>query len=53
VMGNFVSGQVASRGAQDCCILALPRATNGSVAHSASYPMGTRCSFPGGKAVGA
>jgi hypothetical protein len=26
---------------------------NGSVAHSASYPMGTRGSFPGGKAAGA
>jgi hypothetical protein len=26
---------------------------NGSWAHPASYPMGTRCSFPGGKAAGA
>jgi hypothetical protein len=26
---------------------------NGSWAHPASYPMGTRDSFPGGKAVGA
>jgi hypothetical protein len=25
---------------------------NGSVPHPASYPMGTRCSFPGGKAAG-
>jgi hypothetical protein len=25
---------------------------NGSGAHPASYPMGTRCSFPGGKAAG-
>jgi hypothetical protein len=29
------------------------RLQNGSVAHPASYPMGTRGSFPGGKAVGA
>jgi hypothetical protein len=28
------------------------RAQNGSGAHSASYPMGTRGSFPGGKAAG-
>jgi len=26
---------------------------NGSEAHPASYPMGTRGSFPGGKAAGA
>jgi hypothetical protein len=26
---------------------------NGSGAHRASYPMGTRVSFPGGKAAGA
>jgi hypothetical protein len=26
---------------------------NGSRAHAASYPMGTRGSFPGGKAAGA
>jgi hypothetical protein len=26
---------------------------NGSGAHPASYPMGTRCSFPWGKAAGA
>jgi hypothetical protein len=26
---------------------------NGSGAHPASYPMGTRSSFPGGKAAGA
>jgi hypothetical protein len=26
---------------------------NGSGAHPASYPMGTRCSFVGGKAAGA
>jgi hypothetical protein len=25
---------------------------NGSEAHPASYPMGTRSSFPGGKAAG-
>jgi hypothetical protein len=29
------------------------RAQNGSGAHPASYPMDTRCSFPGGKAAGA
>jgi hypothetical protein len=29
------------------------RVQNGSGAHSASYPMGTRCSFPGSKASGA
>jgi hypothetical protein len=29
------------------------RVQNGSGAHSASYPMGTRGSFPGGKAAGA
>jgi hypothetical protein len=29
------------------------RVQNDSAAHSASYPMGTRVSFPGGKAVGA
>jgi hypothetical protein len=29
------------------------RVQNGSGAHPASYPMGTRGSFPGGKAVGA
>jgi hypothetical protein len=29
------------------------RIQNGSEVHSASYPMGTRCSFPGGKAAGA
>jgi hypothetical protein len=29
------------------------RVQNGSGAHSASYPMGTRDSFPGGKAAGA
>jgi hypothetical protein len=29
------------------------RAQTGSGAHPASYPMGTRDSFPGGKAVGA
>jgi hypothetical protein len=29
------------------------RVQNGSEAHPASYPMGTRGSFPGGKAVGA
>jgi hypothetical protein len=29
------------------------RVQNGSVAHPASYPMGTRGSFPGGKAAGA
>jgi hypothetical protein len=29
------------------------RIQNGSGAHSASYPMGTRGSFPGGKAAGA
>jgi hypothetical protein len=29
------------------------RFQNGSGAHPASYPMGTRGSFPGGKAVGA
>jgi hypothetical protein len=28
------------------------RIHNGSGAHPASYPMGTRCSFPGGKAAG-
>jgi len=28
------------------------RVQNGSGAHPASYPMGTRCSFPGGKAAG-
>jgi hypothetical protein len=27
------------------------RVQNGSGAHPASYPMGTRCSFPGGKAA--
>jgi hypothetical protein len=30
----------------------LHRVQNGSVAHPASYPMGTRGSFPGGKAAG-
>jgi len=29
------------------------RIQNGSGAHPASYPMGTRGSFPGGKAAGA
>jgi hypothetical protein len=29
------------------------RVQNGSAAHPASYPMGTKCSFPGGKAAGA
>jgi hypothetical protein len=29
------------------------RVQNGSGAHPASYPIGTRCSFPGGKAAGA
>jgi hypothetical protein len=29
------------------------RVQNGSVAHPASYPMGTRGAFPGGKAAGA
>jgi hypothetical protein len=29
------------------------RVQNGSGAHSTSYPMGTRGSFPGGKAAGA
>jgi hypothetical protein len=29
------------------------RGDNGSGAHLASYPLGTRGSFPGGKAVGA
>jgi hypothetical protein len=29
------------------------RIQNGSGAHAASYPMGTRGSFPGGKAAGA
>jgi hypothetical protein len=29
------------------------RLQNGSGAHPASYPMGTRGSFPGGKAAGA
>jgi hypothetical protein len=29
------------------------RVQNGSGAHPASYPMGIRCSFPGGKAAGA
>jgi hypothetical protein len=29
------------------------RVQNGSGAHSASYPMGTRGSIPGGKAAGA
>jgi hypothetical protein len=29
------------------------RVQNGSVAHPASYPMGTTDSFPGGKAAGA
>jgi hypothetical protein len=29
------------------------RVQNGSVAHPASYPMGTKGSFPGGKAAGA
>jgi hypothetical protein len=29
----------------------LHRVQNGSGAHSASYPMGTRGSFPGGKAA--
>jgi hypothetical protein len=29
------------------------RVQNGSVAHPASYPMGTRGSFPGDKAAGA
>jgi hypothetical protein len=29
------------------------RVQNSSVAHPASYPMGTRGSFPGGKAAGA
>jgi hypothetical protein len=29
------------------------RVQNGSGAHAASYPMGTRGSFPGGKAAGA
>jgi hypothetical protein len=29
------------------------RVQNGSAAHPASYPMGIRSSFPGGKAVGA
>jgi hypothetical protein len=29
------------------------RVQNGSGAHPASYPMGTRACFPGGKAVGA
>jgi hypothetical protein len=29
------------------------RVQNGSGAHQASYPMGTRGSFPGGKAAGA
>jgi hypothetical protein len=29
------------------------RVHNGSGAHPASYPMGTRGSFPGGKAAGA
>jgi hypothetical protein len=29
------------------------RVQNGSGAHPASYPMGTRGSFPGGKAAGA
>jgi hypothetical protein len=29
------------------------RVQNGSGAHPASYPMGTRGSFPGGKATGA
>jgi hypothetical protein len=31
----------------------LHRVQNGSGAHPASYPMGTRGSFPGGKAAGA
>jgi hypothetical protein len=31
----------------------LHRVQNGSGAHSASYPMGTRVSFPAGKAAGA
>jgi hypothetical protein len=31
----------------------LHRVQNGSGAHSASYPMDTRGSFPGGKAAGA
>jgi hypothetical protein len=29
-----------------------PRIQNGSGAHPACYPMGTRSSFPGGKAAG-
>jgi hypothetical protein len=29
------------------------RVQNGAGAHPASYPMGTRVSFPGGKAAGA
>jgi hypothetical protein len=29
------------------------RVQNGSEAHPVSYPMGTRSSFPGGKAAGA
>jgi hypothetical protein len=29
------------------------RVQNGSAAHQASYPLGTRGSFPGGKAAGA
>jgi hypothetical protein len=28
------------------------RVQNGSGAHPASYPMGSRCCFPGGKATG-
>jgi hypothetical protein len=31
----------------------LKSVQNGSGAHPASYPMGTRDSFPGGKAAGA
>jgi hypothetical protein len=31
----------------------LHRVRNGSGAHQASYPVGTRDSFPGGKAAGA
>jgi hypothetical protein len=33
--------------------LTVVRVQNGSAAHPASYPMGTRSSFPGGKAAGA
>jgi hypothetical protein len=32
--------------------IATYRVQNGSGAHSASYPMGTRGSFPGGKVAG-